>query len=196
MIFHSNRRKTIGGFISGGVIDGLEGVGGIRGWRWLFISTSEWLSCSSPCPRTCICKLNRHFSHLVEGLITILASIIVVFFLPDWPSNTKWLSEDEKGLAVRRLEIDQIENGASTADSTKLSHRQALAAAGKDWRTYLFCFMCESIDLVFPPQEETFFYFIKEFNYSYNPFAKKKMKISCFLVHKPSPTLSLVSLFH
>ncbi|PLW55736.1 hypothetical protein PCANC_01565 [Puccinia coronata f. sp. avenae] len=105
---------AFGGFISGGVIDGLEGVGGIRGWRWLFI---------------------------IEGLITILASIIVVFFLPDWPSNTKWLSEDEKGLAVRRLEIDQIENGASTADSTKLSHRQALAAAGKDWRTYLFCFM-------------------------------------------------------
>ncbi|OAV93997.1 hypothetical protein PTTG_06709 [Puccinia triticina 1-1 BBBD Race 1] len=105
---------AFGGLISGGVIDGLEGVGGIRGWRWLFI---------------------------IEGLITVSASAVVVFFLPDWPSNTKWLSDKEKKLAVLRLEIDQVEHGASAADSTKLSHRQALAAASKDWRTYLFCFM-------------------------------------------------------
>ncbi|KAH9461798.1 hypothetical protein Pst134EB_005720 [Puccinia striiformis f. sp. tritici] len=106
---------AFGGLISGGVIDGLEGVGGIRGWRWLFI---------------------------IEGLITVSASVVVVFFLPDWPSNTKWLTEEEKKLAVSRLEIDQIEQGAgSSANSTVLSHRQALAAAGKDWRTYLFCFM-------------------------------------------------------
>jgi len=105
---------AFGGLISGGVIDGLDGVGGIRGWRWLFI---------------------------IEGLITVIASFIVVFFLPDWPSDTKWLSDEEKELAVLRLEIDQIEQGATSADLTKLSHQQALAAAGKDWRTYLFCFM-------------------------------------------------------
>ncbi|PLW23235.1 hypothetical protein PCASD_09229 [Puccinia coronata f. sp. avenae] len=105
---------AFGGLISGGVIDGLEGVGGIRGWRWLFI---------------------------IEGLITVSASLVTIFFLPDWPANTKWLSENERKLAVLRLEFDQAKQGASSANSIKLSHWQALAAAAKDWRTYLFCFM-------------------------------------------------------
>jgi len=35
----------VGGLIAGGVITGLEGALGIRGWRWLFISASLVLLC-------------------------------------------------------------------------------------------------------------------------------------------------------
>ncbi|MBW0476039.1 hypothetical protein O181_015754 [Austropuccinia psidii MF-1] len=105
---------AFGGLISGGVIDGLDEVRGIRGWRWLFI---------------------------IEGVATLAVSVVVVFFLPDWPSNTRWLSAEEKALATLRLQVDKIERGVSVSEDTKLSSKEAFLAAVKDWRTYLFSFI-------------------------------------------------------
>ncbi|KAI8089661.1 major facilitator superfamily domain-containing protein [Halteromyces radiatus] len=67
---------ALGGAFAGAIITGMEGVGGMRGWRWLFV---------------------------LEGIITLLIGIASYWILPDYPSNTMWLTEDERDLAIRRL---------------------------------------------------------------------------------------------
>lgn len=54
----------------------MEGVGGLRAWRWLFI---------------------------IEGCFTIIVAISAGFVLPNYPKKTKWLTEEEREYAVWRL---------------------------------------------------------------------------------------------
>jgi len=71
--------QGLGGLIAAGVLSGMEGARGIRGWRWLFI---------------------------IEGSITIAFGFLVPFILADYPSSTKWLSERELHVAQGRLVKD------------------------------------------------------------------------------------------
>lgn len=48
-------------------------------------------------------SINRLF--IIEGLGTVAAGIIAYFLLPDYPTNTKWLSAEERRLATTRLII-------------------------------------------------------------------------------------------
>ena len=57
------------GLLAAGIFSGLDGAHGIAGWRWLFI---------------------------IEGCITAGVTILVVPFLPNWPSAAKWLTTQEK----------------------------------------------------------------------------------------------------
>jgi len=52
---------------------------GLSAWRWLFI---------------------------LEGMPSVLSSVAVFFFLPDYPETAKWLSAEEKQLAASRLSIE------------------------------------------------------------------------------------------
>ncbi|KAM3527278.1 hypothetical protein MY4038_006437 [Beauveria bassiana] len=60
----------------------LEGLGGLRGWRWIFI---------------------------VPGLITIACVLLVYFFVSEFPENAKWLNPDELDLVRERLQQDRAE---------------------------------------------------------------------------------------
>ncbi len=60
--------SVVMGGISGGLL-GLDGVGNLQGWQWLF---------------------------LVQGLPAVLAGLLVLRFLPDAPSRVTWLTEPEK----------------------------------------------------------------------------------------------------
>ncbi|KAM3483536.1 hypothetical protein MY8738_003079 [Beauveria namnaoensis] len=79
---------TLAGIIAGfaGVISygcsKLEGLGGLRGWRWIFI---------------------------VPGLITIACVLLVYFFASEFPENAKWLNPDELNLVRERLQQDRAE---------------------------------------------------------------------------------------
>ncbi|OAG40889.1 hypothetical protein AYO21_04966 [Fonsecaea monophora] len=95
---------AFGGLLAGGIIDGMEGVGGVRGWKWLFI---------------------------VEGLGTVAIGLIAFFLLPDYPTNTKWLSAQERKLATTRLIIRE------DLDS-KMPYKKALILSIKDWKMWLF----------------------------------------------------------
>ncbi|MCJ1392533.1 hypothetical protein MMC18_005401 [Xylographa bjoerkii] len=53
--------------------------GGLNGWPWIFI---------------------------VEGIITILFGVLTIFFLPDTPATSKFLTEEEREGALRRLKLD------------------------------------------------------------------------------------------
>lgn len=70
---------TLAGAFGGCIAYGmgfLNGVGGLEGFRWLF---------------------------LIEGLISVLSCLPVLFFLPDWPSRS-WLSPEDAKFAEDRLE--------------------------------------------------------------------------------------------
>ncbi|THZ94705.1 MFS general substrate transporter, partial [Aureobasidium pullulans] len=77
--------NAFGGLIAAGILK-LDGVHGIRGWRWLFI---------------------------IEGAATVGVGLFCVFFLPEYPYNARMLKPVERDLAVWRLER---EAGASEAN--------------------------------------------------------------------------------
>lgn len=70
---------------------------------------------------------------IIEGTATVLVSLVAYFVLPDYPSTTKWLSPEEKQLALIRLQ--QTEELAE--DGTEMTHKQAFLAAIKDPKIYV-----------------------------------------------------------
>ncbi|KAJ5266623.1 major facilitator superfamily domain-containing protein [Penicillium angulare] len=100
---------AFGSLIAAGIMDGLEGAHGLRGWRWLFI---------------------------VEGAATIGFALIALFILPDFPATSRGLSEREKHIAVNRLASENVT--AVTEDSAPLSNWGAMKIACGDWRTWVF----------------------------------------------------------
>jgi ACS family tartrate transporter-like MFS transporter len=66
---------VIGGPLSG-LLLGMDGIGGLHGWQWLF---------------------------LIEGLPAIVLSLVVLAMLSDRPASASWLDEEEKDVIARRL---------------------------------------------------------------------------------------------
>lgn len=103
----SSLANMFGGLLAAGILGNMDGAQGIAGWRWLFI---------------------------IEGVITIGIAIIAGFFLPDYPSTTRWLSEEERAFAAWRL-IDDIKEAD---DRHSNSVWEGVRLALKDYRLYLF----------------------------------------------------------
>ena len=61
----------VAGPISGWILVRMSGVGHLSAWQWLF---------------------------LVEGIPSILAGLVTLYFLTDRPSKAGWLTEEEKKL--------------------------------------------------------------------------------------------------
>ena len=70
---------TFGGPLSG-LLLGLDGMGGLRGWQWLFV---------------------------VEGLPACLLAFAVWKLLPDGPADARFLSEAEKQTIAARLAVER-----------------------------------------------------------------------------------------
>ncbi|KIX02440.1 uncharacterized protein Z518_08381 [Rhinocladiella mackenziei CBS 650.93] len=70
-----NLAGAFGGAIAYGV-GHINGTAGLEGFRWLFI---------------------------IEGIITVLSSLLLFVCLPDYPARAQWLSDDDKQFAVYRL---------------------------------------------------------------------------------------------
>ncbi|ORY62443.1 major facilitator superfamily transporter [Pseudomassariella vexata] len=80
-IFHASSAvaSMFSGYLQAGVYTGLNGVGGLPGWKWLFI---------------------------MDGIISTPICIAGFFLLPDLPEDTKafYLNENDRVLAKRRME--------------------------------------------------------------------------------------------
>ncbi|PLB52522.1 MFS general substrate transporter [Aspergillus steynii IBT 23096] len=100
---------AFGGLLAAVITDGLEGVHGIRGWRWLFI---------------------------VEGAATVGVGFIAMFILLDFPATSRKLSERERSIAVARLASENVTS--MTDASERLTHVEAIVVSVKDWRTWMF----------------------------------------------------------
>ncbi|KAF8076337.1 MFS general substrate transporter [Lyophyllum atratum] len=71
--------NAFGALIASGILNGMQGKLGHAAWRWLFY---------------------------IEGALTIGIAVLAIFVLPDFPSNSRWLSPQERALALRRMEED------------------------------------------------------------------------------------------
>lgn len=58
----------------------LDGVGGLRGWQWLYVG---------------------------EGLPAVAVGLLVLWFLPDGPQSVAWLSPAEKGWLAAQLDRER-----------------------------------------------------------------------------------------
>lgn len=83
----------------------MAGLGGYNGWRWIFI---------------------------IEGLATIVVSVVGFFTIADWPESARFLSGDEKALVASRIAAD---NAGGTARMDTLD-RPALKRIFKDWKIW------------------------------------------------------------
>lgn len=64
--------NAFAGLIAAGILSGMQGVGNLKAWQWLFI---------------------------LEALVTIAVALSAIFVLPDYPATTKWLTAEERNVA-------------------------------------------------------------------------------------------------
>ncbi|KAG2070957.1 MFS general substrate transporter [Suillus decipiens] len=98
--------SAFGSLLASGILYGMQDKLGQAAWRWLFF---------------------------IEGGITIFVAICAMFILPDFPHNTKWLSPEERALAISRL----AENHCDEADG-KQTTMQGLRDAVSDRKVWWF----------------------------------------------------------
>lgn len=70
---------VLGGPLAGMIMGGMEGLGGMHGWQWMFI---------------------------VEGLPCVLLGFLLYRLLPNKPSQAPWLNDSEKALVQSVLDAD------------------------------------------------------------------------------------------
>jgi MFS family permease len=126
--------NMFGGLIAAGVLANLDGARGIAGWRWLFI---------------------------IEGTITMFVALLSIVILPNYPSTTRWLSDEEKAYSEWRLHRDI----GTLDDMYSVSLKEGIKLAFKDYKTYIFGLMMNANTL-----NQTFSYFfptiVKTLGYS------------------------------
>lgn len=95
--------------MASGILSGMQGKLGHSAWRWLFY---------------------------IEGALTIFVALCAILILPDFPATTKgkWLSDQERVLAMRRMEEDA---GVGDEAETEVGgHAAGLILALKDWKVW------------------------------------------------------------
>ena len=101
--------NIISGFLAAGILHHMGGVAGLYSWQWFFI---------------------------IEGAVSIAVGIAAYFILPDWPENTRWLTEQEREMAQYRVLLSnggKEEQVGGTWDGLK--------SAVVDPFTWMFCGM-------------------------------------------------------
>jgi MFS family permease len=109
---------VVGGPLAGTVMNGLQGVNGWSGWQWVF---------------------------LIEGVPSIVASVVTWFYLTDRPSQAWWLTAVQRDLVEQDLLRDQVSLG---------KRQDSLIASLKDSRLWLlilvfFCVVAANSSLTF-----------------------------------------------
>lgn len=105
----------------------MDGDLGLRAWRWLFI---------------------------IEGVITVVVAIGAFWVLPNFPRTTTWLSEEERQIAIWRLQEDVgMDDWTGSADQGFL---HGLKLACQDIKMWILMFLLHcvvgagAVTLLFP----------------------------------------------
>ncbi|POS85793.1 hypothetical protein EPUL_003340 [Erysiphe pulchra] len=107
---------AVSGLVSSGICAGMEGLKGLRAWRWLFI---------------------------LEGITTMLVATLSFFILPDLPRTTSFLSTEERELAIWRLEKDIGEE--SVVEDKHQHFLTGAIQAAKDIKVYVLMLLIHCI---------------------------------------------------
>ncbi|KAG1868263.1 major facilitator superfamily domain-containing protein [Suillus subalutaceus] len=100
--------SAFGSLLASAILHGMQDKLGQAAWRWLFF---------------------------IEGGMTIVVAICAIFILPDFPHNTRWITPEERALAISRLAND----GYGKADELgKQTTMQGLQDAVSDWKVWWF----------------------------------------------------------
>ena len=109
-VFYS--AASIAGSFSGLLAFGIQhmdGVGGLGGWRWIFI---------------------------LEGIVTVVLGCVLPWALPDSPSAASFLTQDEKDFVILQLQREQGITGTTATAKDKFQW-SILKAALLDYKIYL-----------------------------------------------------------
>lgn len=105
---------TISGLLAY-AISFMNGVGGLAGWRWLFV---------------------------LEGIPALLCGLYTYFYLPDYPdASTKFLTQDEKDAILGSVPKTQPKSAAKTWDPAQV---RALFS-DPTFATFLMIWICHAI---------------------------------------------------
>jgi MFS family permease len=99
-------------------ISKMDGVGGLEGWRWIFI---------------------------LEGIATVVIAALAFFCLHDFPETAQFLTEEERAFVVFRLKYqglrqDQGQNSVQVAQAEEFSWRY-VRQAFTDWQIWVNIFV-------------------------------------------------------
>jgi len=102
--------EAFGILLAGAITGGMEGSLGRRGWQWLFI---------------------------IEGIGTIVWSLVCFFLVPDFPETSRWFSPRQREVAPMRVQAAGIEGyGGKLPGGRTLGKLRSIVIACKDWRTW------------------------------------------------------------
>jgi len=100
--------NAFGSLMASGILNGMDGKLGFAAWRWMFY---------------------------IEGSLTIVAAIVAIFVLPDFPAtSTSWLCPLESRLAIKRMEEDYADIGDQA--ETEQGHLTGFISAVTDWKIW------------------------------------------------------------
>ncbi|CAI4211292.1 unnamed protein product [Parascedosporium putredinis] len=96
----------------------MDGVGGLEGWRWIFI---------------------------LEGIVTVLVAIMAYFTLFDFPDTASFLTEEERAFVVFRLKYQSAagkgREGIVLVAEAEEFRWEYVWAAFKDWQVWINIFV-------------------------------------------------------
>ena len=70
----------------------------------------------------------------IEGSLTVFVAICAIFILPDFPTTTRWLTDEERRLALKRMQEDAGVGDEGETETGGLAH--GLWLAFKDWKVW------------------------------------------------------------
>lgn len=88
----------------------MDGVGGVDGWRWIFI---------------------------LEGILTVLVACAAFFTIYDFPETAKFLAADERAWIVHRLKYQGSNGSGHMVAESEHFEWKYVRDAFTDWQIYL-----------------------------------------------------------
>jgi sugar phosphate permease len=121
---------AFGGILAYG-IGFMKGVGGLNGWKWIFILVHI------PSPP----KITTSTDFQQEGLLTVVVSLASYFFIHNYPATAPFLTEPERAFVDARLKFD-----CDATNDEKFAWVNVRAAL-KDYKCWLYGFGFHTMSL-------------------------------------------------